>query len=96
MAALLGLVPKQVSTGGRTTLLGITKKGDPYLRSLLIHGARAHVRAVKNRPKTPQDEWLREKVHTKGVNKASVAYANKVARILWAMLARGQEYRMGT
>lgn len=91
-SAWLGLVPKQRSTGGKELLLGISKRGDKYLRKLLIHGARAVVnRGGNNRDK--RGRWIMEKKASRGYNRASVALANKNARIIWALLAHGERYR---
>lgn len=92
LAAYLGLVPRQVSTGGKTVLRGITKHGDCYLRTLLIHGARTTLRHAVGK-KDKQSLWIQEKIKTRGSNKACVAAANKTARILWNMLAKDQTYR---
>jgi len=90
-AAYLGLVPRQHSSGGKTKLLGISKRGDSYARTLLIHGARAVLwRTLQAR----QNAWLAELVARRGKNRASVAFANKTARIAWSMLAYGTEYKM--
>lgn len=91
-AAWLGLVPKQSSTGGKTRLGGITKRGNTYLRRLLIHGARSF-RLNGRRDGHRLGVWvsgLERRVHT---NVATVALANKLARIAWAVLARGEPYR---
>ena len=91
-AAWLGLVPKQSSTGGKTRLGGITKRGNTYLRRLLIHGARSF-RLNGRRDGHQLGAWLsglERRVHT---NVATVALANKLARIAWAVLARGEPYR---
>ncbi len=91
-AAWLGLVPKQSSTGGKTRLGGITKRGNTYLRRLLIHGARSF-RLNGRRDGHRLGAWvsdLERRVHT---NVATVALANKLARIAWAVLARGEPYR---
>lgn len=91
-AAWLGLVPKQHSTGGQTHLLGISKRGDSYLRKLLIHGARATLRWVK--PKTDgRSQWIRGLLERRGWNRTAVAVANKNARIVWALLSQGGVYR---
>jgi transposase len=85
VSAWLGLVPRQASTGGKTILRGISKRGDCYLRSLLIHGARAVMRYAK----TKDDEryqWARQVMQRRGVNPATVALANKNARRLWALM----------
>lgn len=90
LAAWLGLVPKQRSTGGKTNLLGISKRGDTYLRTLLIHGARAVIRYAENKPK---QGWLHRLLGRRNKNVAAVALANKNARIAWALLARDMEFR---
>lgn len=92
MAAWLGLVPRQHSSGGKPTLLGISKRGDTYLRTLLIHGARAAVAAAK-RKDDPRSRWINALAARRGANIAAVALANKNARVLWALMARGEEYR---
>ena len=74
VAALLGLVPKQHSSGGRTTLLGVSKRGDPYVRTLLIHGARTVIKYALQ-GKTAQQRWIMEKVERSGVNKTAIAVA---------------------
>jgi transposase len=86
VAAWLGLVPRQRSSGGRAVLLGITKHGDAYLRTLLIHGARSVVR-VAARHDDPLSRWVCALKERRGVHKAIVAVANKTARQLWAQLA---------
>jgi transposase len=91
-AASLGLVPRQRSTGGKSILLGITKRGDGYLRKMLIHGARAAIRVAPKR-ETKRAAWALEKVKTRGMNKAVVALANRNARVIWAMLVTGEEYK---
>ena len=91
-AAWLGLVPRQHSTGGKTTLLGMTKRGNRYLRTLLIHGARAVLRVV-DRKTDPRSRWLQGVKARRGKHCASVAQANKTARIAWALLAKGDHYR---
>lgn len=90
LAAWLGLVPKQHSTGGKANLLGISKRGDTYLRTLLIHGARAVIRYVEGKPK---QDWLHRLLGRRSKNVAAVALANKNARIAWALLARDLEFR---
>ncbi len=92
MAAWLGLVPRQYSSGGKPTLLGISKRGDTYLRTLLIHGARAAVVAAK-RKSDARSRWINTLAARRGANIAAVALANKNARILWALIARGEAYR---
>ena len=91
-AAWVGLVPRQNSSGGKTTLLGISKRGDNYFRCLLIHGGRAVVKTAKNKT-DKRSLWIAEKEKTRGKNKAAVAVANKNARIIWKMLMTGEEYR---
>jgi transposase len=91
LAAWLGLVPRQATTGGRPRLLGITKRGNKYLRKLLIHGARSAMPSLLASA-TPLGCWLRglaERVHR---NAATVALANKLARIAWAVLRRGERF----
>jgi transposase len=90
LAAWLGLVPKQHSTGGKTVLLGISKHGDTYLRTLLIHGARAVIRYAEN--KAEPNPWLCKLMARRNKNVAAVALANKNARIIWALLAKGKTY----
>ena len=92
LSAYLGLVPRQHSSGGKTVLLGITKRGDRYLRTLLIHGARSALRQCKLKGDARSD-WARRISATRGPNVAAVALANKNARVLWALLARGDRYR---
>ncbi len=91
MAAWLGLVPRQHSTGGKPKLLGISKRGDAYLRTLLIHGARAVLR-VAERKANYADSWLANLLSRRPKNVAAVALANKNARIVWALLAHNREY----
>lgn len=91
LAAWIGLVPRQHSTGGKQTLLGISKRGDAYLRKLLIHGARAL--AYHAGRKADSNNWLHKLVNRKHMNIAVVAQANKTARIVWALLAHGREFR---
>ena len=90
-SAWLGLVPKQHSTGGRTTLLGISKRGDCYLRKNLVHGCRSVVYRAKGKD-DKISKWVMSKLPEKGTNKVSVALANKKARVIWALLAKGEEY----
>lgn len=85
VAAWLGLVPRQRSTGDKPILLGISKRGDAYLRTLLIHGARAAMRTA-DRHDDPTSRWVCEVKARRGVHKATVALANKMARQLWAQL----------
>jgi transposase len=90
-AAWSGLVPKQHATGGQTRLLGISKRGDSYLRKLLIHGARATLRWVKLKT-DKRSPWIRGLLERRGWNRTAVAVANKNARIVWALLSRGGLY----
>ena len=92
-AAWLGLVPQQHSTGGKTVLGRITKHGNVYLRTLLIHGARAVLQFSATRTDR-KSRWVEQVRRRRGNNIAAVALAAKHARILWALLARGQEYRL--
>ena len=87
-AAFAGLVPRQVGTGGRIKLLGISKRGDTYLRTLLIHGARS----VLTHAKDP-GPWVTELRQRRPLNVAVVALANKMARTIWAMLAHERTYQ---
>ena len=91
MAAWLGLVPRQHSSGGKPTLLGISKRGDRHLRTLLIHGARAVIHRKKN-GEGKEARWLRELIARRGVNRATVALANKMARRAWVVLNKGECY----
>ncbi|WP_020655822.1 IS110 family transposase [Massilia niastensis] len=91
LAAWLGLVPKQHSSGGKTNLQGISKRGDTYLRTLLIHGARAVIRCAER--KRDAQAWLHRLIGRRNKNVAAVALANKNARIVWALLAREREFR---
>jgi transposase len=91
LAAWLGLVPRQHSSGGKPTLLGISKRGDAYLRTLLIHGARSVIRVAETR--MDGDSWLRKLMARRNRNVASVALANKNARIIWALLVREQSFQ---
>ncbi len=85
-------MPKQRGTGGKQQLLGISKRGDVYLRQLLIHGARAVLRRLKPEQ---ADSWLGQLAKRRHANVAAVALANKNARILWALLAHGLDYQQG-
>jgi transposase len=87
LAAWLGLVPRQNSTGGRPTLLGISKRGNPYVRKLLIHGARSCLLHL-DRDQHALGRWLNRLVQRVHRNKAVVALANKIARMAWAVLTR--------
>jgi transposase len=95
LAAWLGLVPREYSTGGKPRLLGISKRGDVYLRKLFVHGARATLRWVDAKP-DDRSRWLTALIARRGKNRAAVALANKNARIVWALLAHDEEYRVRT
>lgn len=92
MAAWLGLVPRQDSSGGKTKLLGISKRGDKYLRCLLVHGART-VTSYAQRKRGPARPWLTAVLERRGKARAYVAQANKTARIAWAVMRKGETYR---
>ena len=87
-AAFLGLVPRQSGTGGRVKMLGISKRGDVYLRTLLIHGART----VATRSKV-RSAWLDQLLARRPLNAAVVAQANKMARTIWALVAHERTYQ---
>jgi transposase len=91
-AAWIGLVPKQNSSGGKERQGGISKQGDRYLRRLLVLGAIAVIRHARTKT-TAEFTWLRGVLDRRPVRLASVAQANKTARIVWALLARGEAYR---
>jgi transposase len=93
MAAWLGLVPRQSSSGGKTNLLGMSKRGDAYLRTLLIHGARSVIYRAGQRAEA--QSWLFKLITRRNINVAAVALANKTARTVWAMLAHGREFEAG-
>jgi transposase len=86
LAAWLGLVPRQHSTGGKPRLLGISKRGERYLRKLLVHGARATLRWTKLK-NDRRSQWVQALIERRGTNRAVVALANKNARIAWVLLA---------
>lgn len=91
-AAWLGLVPRQHSSGGKPVLLGISKRGNTYLRTLFIHGARSVLLHSANK----QDRfsrWAQSVLERRGHNRACVAVANKMARIAWVIMAKGEQYR---
>lgn len=93
LAAWLGLVPRQMTTGGKPKLLGISKRGNGYLRRMLIHGARAALPSLA-RGKTLLGEWLRGLLSRTHMNTAVVALAAKMARIIWAVLRSGRPFKM--
>ena len=90
-AAWLGLVPKQRSSGGRARLFGISKRGDRYLRTLLIHGARAALGRVRDK-QDPRSLWLGKMRQRRHPNVVAVALANKNARIAWSLLTSDNAY----
>ena len=91
LAAWLGLVPRQFTTGGKPKLLGISKRGNKYLRKQLIHGARAALPHIAERD-TPLGRWAKELMSRTHRNVAVVALANKLARIAWAVLQRRKPF----
>jgi transposase len=91
LAAWLGLTPRQHSSGGKDRLLGISKRGDAYLRTLLIHGARS-VLKVSGQKDAPRSRWLQNLCSRRNKNIAAVALANKNARIVWALLTKETDY----
>lgn len=91
-AAFVGLVPRQSGTGGRVKLLGISKRGDSYLRTLLIHGART-VLNWQRQPGRQLDPWLKGLLARRAPNVVVVALANKMARTIWALLAHGRTFQ---
>jgi transposase len=91
MAAALGLTPRQHSSGDKQRLLGITKRGDTYLRTLLIHGARAVVSQARHKDDR-LSRWATAIATRRHTNVAAVALANKTARMAWAMLRTGADY----
>ena len=92
LAAWVGLVPRQFSSGDRKVLMGISKRGNQHLRSLLVHGARAVVRTAPNKTDL-NNQWVNQLRERRGFNRATVAVANKNARIIWAVLQTGAPYR---
>ena len=94
VAAWIGLVPRQHSSGGKQNLLGISKRGDIYLRTLLIHGARSVIyRSGQKENPTDRQSWLNQLTQRRNKNVAAVALANKNARIVWAILHHNREYQ---
>ena len=91
MSASLGLTPRQHSSGGKDRLLGISKRGDAYLRSLLIHGARSAIYAARGK-EDRLSLWVNNIASRRHANVAAVAFANKTARIAWAMLRNEMDY----
>ncbi|WP_335904381.1 transposase, partial [Shewanella algae] len=94
-SAWCGLVPRQHSSGGKDNLLGISKRGNAYLRTLFIHGARSILRHCEH--KTDKlSLWAKALVERRGFNRACVAVANKLARIAWVIAAKEETYRPAT
>ncbi len=92
MAAWLGLTPRQHSSGNTTRLGGVSKRGDGYVRKLLVHGARSVINVCEKKS-DKKSRWVADKKNRIGYNKASVALANKNARVIWAIMATGECYR---
>ena len=90
-AVTLGLTPKHHGTGGKERILGISKRGDAYLRTVLIHGARSAVYAAKGKS-DPLSRWINGLLERRHVNVVIVALANKTARLAWALLRNGRDY----
>jgi transposase len=91
LSAWLGLVPKQYSTGGQQRLLGISKRGDGYVRALLVQGALSAITRCKGRMDS-QLLWAKQLHEKKGLQKSAVALANKMARIIWSVMAKDHDY----
>lgn len=92
MAAALGLTPRQHSTGGKDRLLGITKRGDAYLRCLLIHGARSVIQSAKDKD-DHLSLWIQSLLKRRHANVVCVALANKTARTAWALMTKEVDYK---
>ena len=92
-ASSLGLVPRHDGTGGVTQTKGMSKRGDRYLRTLLIHGARSVIRHLKEEKKDPMSLWVKGLAERRGANKAAVALASKNARIAWRLIMHEEEYQ---
>jgi transposase len=92
VSAWLGLVPEQDSSGGKPVLLGMSKRGDVYLRTLLIHGARSAILAAKRQSEC-KNVWLANLLNRRHANIAAVALANKNVRTVWALLAHGRDFK---
>ena len=93
LAAWVGLVPRQSSSGGKTRLGRITKQGDSYLRTLFVQGALVVIRHLGEKT-DPRSQWIRALVARRGIQKAAVALAAKMVRTAWAIMARGEHYRL--
>nr|VFK01201.1 MAG: Transposase IS116/IS110/IS902 family protein [Candidatus Kentron sp. H]VFK04965.1 MAG: Transposase IS116/IS110/IS902 family protein [Candidatus Kentron sp. H]VFK09013.1 MAG: Transposase IS116/IS110/IS902 family protein [Candidatus Kentron sp. H] len=92
-AAWLGLVPRQFSTGGKSTLLGISKRGDKYLRTLLVHGGRSVVR-IWDKHLNTRNQWITRLRERRGENISAMAVANKNARTAWTVLTKKRPYAL--
>lgn len=92
MAACFGLIPLQHASGGKNRLGRISKRGDKYIRMLLVHGARAALKASQNK-EDGRSRWVKNLAVRRNKNIATVALANKNARIAWSILSRGETYR---
>ena len=92
MAAVIGPTPKQHSSGDKDRLLGISKRGDAYLRTLLIHGARAVLRYTGGKT-DPLSQWVTRLIQRRHPNVVATALANKTTRIAWALLRHGTDYQ---
>jgi transposase len=92
LAAWLGLVPRQHSSGDRRVMMGISKRGSQHLRTLLVHGARVVVRTATCKTDA-RSNWVNDLRQRRGHNRATVAVANKNARVIWAVLRSGDQYR---
>lgn len=93
LAAWIGLVPRQYTTGGKPRLGGIGRRANHYLRRQLVHGARSVLYRIDNKD-DPRSKWAQELLSRAGHNKTLVAMANKTARMAWAMLRHGENYKM--
>lgn len=91
MAAAIGLTPRQHSSGGKERLLGISKRGDSYLRCLLVHGGRSAMRTAKNKDDR-LSRWIINLQGRRHDNVAAVAMANKLARLAWVIMSKGVDY----
>jgi transposase len=94
LSAWMGLVPRQHSSGGKQRLLGISKHGDAYLRTLLIHGARSVLSRLKSKPEATES-WRRRLLERNCMNLAATALANKMARTIWALIRHERRYDPG-
>lgn len=93
-SAWIGLVPKEYSSGNTKRMMGITKRGDKYIRTMLVHGARAYLAHSDRMNRNDKRHlWVKQVKERRGYNKAIVALANKNARTIWAMLARGEDFK---